>query len=330
MNRSLPRRTLFGLATTVALCAILHPNRSFADDSVLNPATMPTTTSAPTPETTEPSTSSGDTRYGLFGLLDHRSQYGQGAFPEPFLVDDSDEEINEARLDWLHTEGHGEVSNVVTAEVEKGFGVVTLEVEVPYEHDKELVFDPNTGQNTHNTDEGIGNIDLGARAPFYQYVSDDSFFDLTLGTAIEVGIPTNSVVSKNTEVVPKLFGDLVLGDHVTVQAIIGWSKLFGGGDDGGLETFEYGFVFGYTIPHKELPIPGVEQLIPVFELSGGTALNKEDAGVNSLLGNAAVRVNLKAIGGIQPRLGVGYVFPIDDGARDDFKWGVVTSLVFEY
>ena len=31
-----------------------------------------------------------NTRYGLLGVLDSRSQYGLGVLPEPFLVDDSD------------------------------------------------------------------------------------------------------------------------------------------------------------------------------------------------------------------------------------------------
>ena len=47
-----------------------------------------------------------DTRYGLFNGLDHRSWYSQGDFPEPFLVDDTGLEINEARLDWLHTKAN--------------------------------------------------------------------------------------------------------------------------------------------------------------------------------------------------------------------------------
>src|SRR5580700_6695075 len=55
------------------------------------------------------------TRYGLFDLLDHRSSYGQGVFPEPFLVDDSDLEVNEARLDWTHTEAHHDHNDVVKA-----------------------------------------------------------------------------------------------------------------------------------------------------------------------------------------------------------------------
>jgi hypothetical protein len=59
------------------------------------------------------------TRYSLFDWLDHRSSYGQGVYPEPFLVDDSDLEVNEARLDWLHTSGKNQHSDLVTAEVEK-------------------------------------------------------------------------------------------------------------------------------------------------------------------------------------------------------------------
>jgi hypothetical protein len=262
-----------------------------------------------------------DTRYGFFNGLDHRGSYGQDAFPEPFLVDDSDLEVNEARLDWLHTEAHAQQSDTVTAEVEKGFGNLTLEIEVPYQRDAAA------GESTA---QGIGNIDLGARYPLYEYVPANGAFDTTFGTAVEVGIPVNSAVSKNTEFVPKVFNDLRVGDHFTLQSIFGYSTLFGGGDDGGLQTFESGFVFGYTIQHKELPLPGVQQLIPMFELVGDTAMNHENSGQTSLLGNACFRVNLKAIGEVQPRLGLGFVFPLNDNARADVHWGIVTSLVFEY
>lgn len=266
------------------------------------------------------SSGSGSTRYGLFGWLDRRSDYGQGVFPEPFLVDDSDLETDEARLDWLHTSRNDTHSDVITAEVEKGFGLLTLEVEVPYERDVDA------GSVT----EGVGNIDLGARYPIYQYVSSSGFINSTFGTAIEVGIPTNSSVSKNTEVVPKIFNDLMLGDHFTLQSILGYSTLIGGGEDGGLQNFEYGFVFGYTIQHDELPIPGLQQLIPMFELTGETALNHTDHGHSSILADVGFRANLKTVGRIQPRLGVAFVFPVDRNASKDVHWGVVTSLVFEY
>jgi len=265
-------------------------------------------------------TSSAGTRYGLFDWLDHRSEYGQDVFPEPFLVDDSASEDGEARLDWLHTGGNGQHGDEVKAEVEKGFGLLTLELEVPYERNTE------SGQ----TSQGIGNIELGARYPVYQFVSGNGFVDSTLGAAMEVGIPVNSAVSKNTELVPKLFDDLKLDKHFTLQSIVGWSTFFGGGDDGGLQTFEYGLVFGCTIPHEELPLPGVQRFIPMFELTGETQLNKDDPGHNSLLGDVGFRLNLKTIGSIQPRPGFAFVFPIDEGARADLHWGIFTSLVFEF
>ena len=262
-----------------------------------------------------------ESRYGLFDLLDHRSAYGEGVFPEPFLVDDSNLETDEARVDWFHTKGiiH-QYSDQVSAEVEKGFGPVTLELEVPFERHT------SSGQ----TLEGIGNIDLGARCPIYQFVSGNGLIDTTFGAAIEVGIPTNSSVSKNTELVPKIFNDLKIGKHFTVQTILGYSMLYGSGNDGGLQTFEYGFVFGYTITRQQLALPGLMQLIPVFELSGETMLNKETPGHNNLVGDIGIRCDLKPIGPIQPKPGIVFVFPIDNGARETMHWGIIASLVFEY
>jgi hypothetical protein len=261
-----------------------------------------------------------DSRYGLFNQLDHRSSYAQDVFPEPFLVDDSAAEDDEARLDWLHTTADASKSDVITAEVEKGFGLLTLEIEVPYERDVQ----------GGDVSQGVGNIDLGARYPLYQFVSAKGFWDTTFGSGVELGIPTESAVSKNTELVPKIFNDTRIGKHFTAQSILGCSSLFGPGDDGGRQTFEYGFDFGYTLQHRELPLPGVLQFIPLFELAGMTGLNKGDSDQNSLLGNAAFRLNLKTICDVQPRLGVGYVFPLDNNARAEVHHGVYVSLVFEY
>ncbi len=261
-----------------------------------------------------------NTRYGLFNGLDHRSSYTQGSFPEPFLVDDSGFEDNEARLDWTHTKAGSQHSDEVKAEVEKGFGNLTLEIEVPYERN----YDAGA------VSQGIGNIDLGARYPFYEYVSGSGFFDTTFGGAMEVGIPASSAISINPEFVPKMFNDTKVGDHFTMQSIYGWSTLTGGGADGGAQTFEDGYDFGWTIQHRELPLPGVQQFIPMFELVGETPLNKDNSGQTSLTGNACFRLNLKAIGRVQPRLGLGYIFPLNNNARADVHNGIVTSLVFEY
>jgi hypothetical protein len=272
----------------------------------------------------------GSDYYGPFGWLDHRSSYGQGDFPEPFLVDDSDLEVNEARLDWLHTSAAGQRTDLTTAEVEKGFGLLTLEIEVPYERDTNSGVDPATGRPVTSVVQGMSNVDLGARAPLFQFVSHDGFLDTTVGTAVEVGVPTNSPVSRNAEVVPKLFDDLKLGENFTLQSIFGYSMLYGSGDEGGVHTFEYGFVFGYTLREKQLPLPHVLSLIPVFELSGATQENKDESGHDTLLGNLGFRLNLKAIGPAEPRLGFGYVFPVDKGGREAVHQGFVTSLVVEY
>jgi len=291
---------------------------------LLAPATIKAgdTPAAATTATPAPTTSAASSHYGLFDWLDHDSAYGQGPFPEPFLVDDSDGESNEARLDWLHTGGPGnQHTDLIHGEIEKGFGPLTLELESAWERDS------SSGQIS----SGMDNVDLGARCPFYQYVSPGGAIDSSFGTGIEVGIPVHSDVSDNTEVVPKLFNDLKLGDDFTVQSIIGYSTLLGdGGQDGGLQTFEYGFVFGYTIERDKLAIPGVQQLIPLLELSGTTEVNKADPGHDNLTGDIGFRTNLTAIGPIQPRLGLVFVFPVDQGSRETQSWGIDTSLVFEY
>ena len=257
------------------------------------------------------------TGYGLFDLLDHRSVYGQGVFPEPLLADELDVD-NEFRVDWLHTRAHGAQGDGLKAEVEKSFGLLTLEVESSYQSEK----------SDGETSQGVGNIDIGARYPFYEYVSANGFVNTTFGAAIEVGIPTFSHVSQSAEIVPKLFNGLFLGDHFSLQSIVGYSML-AGGDDDGLRVLEYSFVFGYTIQHRELPLPGVLQFIPLLELKGETELNKDNPG-STFLGDVGFRANLKAIGPVQPRLGAAFVFPLNQRASEDTNMGFVVSMVFEY
>jgi len=268
---------------------------------------------------TSAASAADNTRYGLFGLLDHRSGYGESTYPEPFLNDDSNQELNEFRFDWFHSELHHQRSDEMLMEIEHGFGLLTVEVELHYNRESapgELV-------------KGLGNVDLGARYPIFQYVTEDNQLDTTFGVALEVGIPTNTVMSKSTELVPKIFNDTRIGKNITFQSLLGYSALYGGDDDG-IHTFEYGVTIGYAIKREDLAIPGIQQITPVFEINGEKQLNKEEKGRNSVLGNAAVRFNLNSLGPVQPRLGVGYVFPMNSAAREELHWGIYTSLVFEY
>ncbi len=262
-----------------------------------------------------------DSRFGLFNGLDHRSAYYQDFFSQPLLVADTGlEEDGEFEFGSLHTQANGQRNDIVTAGVQKSFGLLTLELAVPYERHSDA----------DDVSQGIGNIDLEARCPLYQFVSVNGFFDTTLGAVMEAGIPVNSAVSKNSEFAPQIFNDLRLGKHFSLQSVFGYSTLFGGGNDGGLQTFEYGFDFGYTIPHSELRLPGVQQFIPMFELAGETELNQADSGQNSLLGSLGFRLDLKPIGEVQPGLGLGFVFPVDNGARTEVHWGIATSLTLEF
>jgi hypothetical protein len=269
-------------------------------------------------DSSNPPSSAANTRYGPFGVLDSRSQYGLGVIPEPFLVDDSDLEVNEFRLDILETRSGARHADLFKTELEKGFGPVTVELELLYERDV----------NAGVVSAGVNSVNPGARLPIYQFVSD--FVDTTIGVGAEVALPVNTSRSKNTEVVPKIFDDLIVGEHFTLQSIFGYSTLFGPSPDRKTQHFESGFVFGYAFQHNGLPLPGVQQFIPMFELKGETAINKQAAGRTGLLGDVGFRTNLKAVHGIQPRLGIGFVFPINDLARRDQHWGTITSLVFDF
>ena len=264
-----------------------------------------------------PETAAGD-RYGFLNGLQEGSSYGQGVYPEPFMVDDSDLEINEFRLDELQSAAGSSHTSAFLLEFEKGFGQMTLELEVPFERASAA------GRSEFN----FANIDLGARYPFYQYVAAGDAWDTTFGAGIEVGIPTRSAIAKTTEAVPKIFNDTKIGNF-TMQSVLGYSTFIGArGDGGGQQAFEYSFVFGYTLQHDRLPLPGVLQFIPVAELAGEKGVNRDTS--NSLIGDVGFRANLQPIGSVQPRLGVVAVFPLSAAAREELHWGIYTSLVFDF
>jgi hypothetical protein len=70
--------------------------------------------------------------------------------------------------------------------------------------------------------------------------------------------------------------------------------------------------------------------IPMFELKGVTAINRNDTGRTALLGDLGFRVNLKAVGRAQPRLGFAFVFPLNNLERRNEHWATITSLVFDF
>ena len=257
---------------------------------------------------------------GFFSWLDARSAYYRDFFPEPLLVEDTGLEEGEIEFNELHTQANDQQSDVGEVEVQKSFGLMTFNLDLPYER----------YSDADDVAQGIGNVELGARYPLYQKVSANGWLDDTLGAELEVGIPVNSQVSQNAELEPEVFNDLRLTEHFSLQTVLGYSTLFGGGDQGGLQTFEYGFAFGYLLTEQELRLPGVQDLTLLLELSGERQMNQENTGDDSLLGSLGFRLNFKPLGELQSSLGLGWIFPVDNGAREEVHWGIATSLIFGF
>jgi len=264
--------------------------------------------------------SAADDHYGPFGLLDHRSKYNTGWFPEPLLTDEMDGD-QEVRLNYRHFEQPGTQVTEVSAEVEKNFGNLTIELELPYEREA------THEDGEREVEEGIGPFEISARHPFAQYVSPSGAVDLTVGARVELAIATQTDISKDNEIVFGLYQTLGLGEHFNIQASIGSSTIFGPGEDGGSNALEYAVVLGYNL---DIDTAVVSRITPIVELDAETGMNHGLGGNTSVLG---------VVGGVftfapnslgQPKLGIGYIFPINDDARDEFDWGVTTSLIFEF
>ena len=302
----MPRKGTLLIATALAAVGLFA-----AAARAENPADNPTVVVA----------AGADPAFGLFDWLDHRSAYHDEFFPQPLMVDDTElEQDGEVEFSSLHTRAGGQRTDSVLVGGQKSFGLLTVELSLPYE----------SMTDAGDQAQGVGSINLGARYPFYQFVSAGGFFDTTFGAAVEMGLPVNSAVSMNTELTPKLFNDVKLGGHFALQTVLGYSTLFGGGDNGGAQTFEYGLAFSYAVTRAQLPLPGVEQFIPLLELTGETKLNPPGGGANSLLGSLGFRLNFMRLGEVSPSLGLGYVFPLDKAARAEVRWGLVTSLTLEF
>jgi hypothetical protein len=272
----------------------------------------------------------------LFSTLDSRSKYYGDSFPEPFRVEDTTLN-NELRFDWEHDENRGAIGNVMSAEVQKSVGIVTLEIQAPYLINTSSgnstdrggdADDAVVGSSGRHRAQGFGDIELAARLPLLQYVSSSSLVDNSVGFNLDCGIPTNTVVGKNAELSPGVFDDLAIGNHFTLQTLFSFTHTFGS-YSAGRGSFAYGLAFGYAIEDEEFAIPRVERLIPMLELVGNTTLDGRLAGHDALTGTAGLRAEFKPIGSIQPTFGVGYIFPIDSGGREQTRWGLFTSLTFE-
>jgi hypothetical protein len=258
----------------------------------------------------------GSTRYGLFNGLDSRSKYATNWFPEPLQSDELDQD-QEVRMNVFHAQKRGIQDDEVSMELEKSFKLLSIEFEVPYERSRE----------DGDTVDGIGNIEFSARHPLYQYVSPGGFFDSTFGARVELGIATGSAVSKNTELVGAVFETIGFGDHFSIQASAGYSTLFGPGPDGGEENIESAAIFGYNLDIKNFL--DLVRVTPEFEFDGETGLNHDNSHT-AVTGAVGLLFAFDSIKWGQPKFQVGYVFPVNDDAKEDFDAAITMSFILEY
>jgi len=125
----------------------------------------------------------------------------------------------------------------------------------------------------------VGQHQDGRALPAFSAVALSGFADTTFGISGEVGIPVNTVFSKNTELVPGIFNDTKIGNFKSSRSWVTPCSL-ARGPGRRVAHARIWITLGYSI---QRPVPGVEQFIPVFELKGSKDLNKENSGSTALL-----------------------------------------------
>ena len=173
---------------------------------------------------------------------------------------------------------------------------------------------------------GFENVDLAVYHPIFQAVSRDNRLDYTAAIRLDVGIPTDTAVSgSDVQLTPYLGQLLRVGEHVSVETWTGAEFTIAPHQT---DQFIYGASFGYQLTHKQMSLPFTESVTPLFELDGRTPFSHP--GQDALFGVVGLNWQFTGKGNWQPRLGLGYQFPIDQGARDQLHWGIITQIFLQF
>lgn len=259
------------------------------------------------------------TRY-FFGLLDSRSSYGHDFFPDLFLGPEFDKET-QLEVDYGHSEADGQQDDEADAEIDwNPIGDLTLAAEVGWEHVHE------GDDDDEESGSGVESVDLAAYHPIFQYVSPSGFFDYTAVTRLDVAIPTRSpVAGDDAQLTPYVAHLIRLGDHISIES---WAGTLFPIQPHPVDTFIYGASFGYLIPRSQLPLPLTDSFMPMFELDGTNPFS--GPGQDALIGVAGIHWDLSDIGDAQPSFGIGYEFPMDEGAREQLRWGIISQFFVDF
>jgi hypothetical protein len=276
---------------------------------------------------TSPTSNSADSRY-FFNLLDNRSSYGKDFFHDPFLGPELDSE-QQIELDYAHGENAGVRDDELDAEFDWNiFGPLSVTGEFGWDSEKQSSFQGGDDGDDFEQGSAAGfeNVDLAAYMPFFQFVGGDGEFDYTAVARLDVGIPTRTPVSgMDVQLTPYLGQLLRIGDHLSVEMWTG-SQFTIAPDQ--TTQFIYGASLGYRIPHDQLPVPFTDRLTPIFELDGQAPFS--NGGRDALFGVTGFEVGFKTLGEMQPQIEIGYQFPIDAGAKEQLRWGIIMQIKLEF
>lgn len=288
------------------------------DDDRKKPATVPVGSVA------GPSASG---RY-FFGLLDSRSSYGRDFFHDPFLGPEFDSE-KQIELDYLHGEKRGFLHD----EADAGFqwnvvGQLMIAGEFGWESQRAPLISGGAadGDDTDGTLRGFENVDLAIYHPIFQFVSEDESIDYTACLRLDFGIPTRTRASTgDLQLTPYLGQMLRIGRHVSLEAWTGGAFTLAPHQT---DMFIYGLSVGYQIFHEQLPLPLTEKLTPIIEMDGQTPFSSR--GQDALFGIGGCDFHFRSIDGLDPHIEVGYQFPLDQGAQEQLRWGIIAQLFLEF
>jgi hypothetical protein len=278
------------------------------------------------PVTSSPSSIASD-RY-FFDLLDHRSSYGNDFFPDPFIGPEFDSE-RQIELDYLHGEKHGIRDNEIDAGFQWNvFGQTTIAGEFGWESEHHIPLHSGADGESDEpgNSNGLENVDLAIYHPLFQYISKSALLDYTAAARLDLAIPTRTPVSgTDLQLTPFLGHMLRIGDHMSLEAWTGVQFTIAPHQT---DQLIYGLSLGYQLFHEQLPLPFTEKLTPILELDGQSPLSSQ--GQDALFGVAGVELTFARVGGLNPHLEIGYQFPLDQGARDELQWGIITELFLEF
>ena len=263
----------------------------------------------------------------FFGLLDRRSREGKDFFPDPFLGPEFNRET-QLELDYAHGESRGSSEDEADAGFQwNAFSQLTLAGEFGWDSEHESKTPGSHGEDVGGENgHGFENVDLAAYQPVFQAVSRDGIFDDTAVLRLDVGIPTHTAVSgTDLQLTPYLGQLLRIDEHFSLEAWAGAEFTVG---PHRTDQLIDGALFGYRIDRHQVPLPWTESVTALLEFDGQQPFS--GSGREALFGVAGVQWKFTGRGEWQPSIGVGYKFPVDQGAHDQLRWGIVTQAFLEF